>query len=69
MYDRTSKDLDRSISDYLAVSRGRQHFASESDYRQAEDRSWAVLMDALVGMGHDQAGASPDEISIARSRS
>ncbi len=61
-----SKELDRSVSDYLAVSRGRQNFASEVDYHQAEEQSWAVLMDALAGMGQEHSGPMPDEMAVGR---
>lgn len=68
MHDRASKDLDRSVSDYLAVSRGRKHFASEAEYDRAEERSWAVLVDSLAGLGQEQAGPMPSELTDARSR-
>lgn len=61
-----TKDLDRSVSDYLAVSRGRGNFASEVDYRQAEEQSWAVLMDALAGMGQEHAAAMSEEMAMGR---
>ena len=55
------KTVKRSVSDYLAVSRGREHFASDGDYEQAEEKSWSVLTDALAGHGQEVSLFSEEE--------
>lgn len=45
--DANEQAIERAVSDYLAVSRNRDSFASLEEYQQAEDRAWQTLAAAL----------------------
>ncbi|WP_217924826.1 hypothetical protein [Miltoncostaea oceani] len=40
------EQLERATSDYLAVSRGRSLFSSDSDHARAEEAAWQRLVSA-----------------------
>ncbi|MDH3226602.1 MAG: hypothetical protein OEM67_05880 [Thermoleophilia bacterium] len=53
--DAKQKAMERAVSDYLAVSRNRDSFASVEEYEQAEDRAWQSIAAAIEDLGRGDA--------------
>lgn len=52
-------ELERARSDYLAVSRGADMYASDDDHRRAEERAWERLDRARQEVARLQAAGNP----------
>jgi len=52
-------ELERAVSEYLAISRGARLYASTAVYELAESRAWLALMRAADG-ACDQDDLKPD---------
>ncbi len=53
--DSMEHTVERAISDYLAVSRARDTYASVDEYERAEARAWDVVSEALKSAGQGDA--------------
>jgi hypothetical protein len=49
-------ELERATSDYLAVSRNAQMYATTQDYQVAEDRAWERVLAARETLAAHDAG-------------